>query len=220
MLYILWRFKLAEELITSLFSQGLRWSIQLQWYTQERKRWIDLSTHTHTHTHTHINTLSLSQASVAFLCLIARQKRTQNVKSKRRYTQAGRDVAGLHFVRLPVALRHGEGMHKARWCGSSLHQPALSAVLRDCRLHSRDGSGTTATRTQRGRGGEVCSRGRRTGEESVNTEKKDLHAIRWPRGHKEFCPTGRHAKWPWEKEWHLFLLSSRGFSTLGSLECP
>jgi len=117
-----------------------------------RKKEMNRLEYTHTHTHTLSLSLSLSQASVASLCLIATQKRTQNVQSKRRYTQSGRDVAGLHFVRLPVALRHGEGIHKARWCRSSLHQPTLSAVLRDCRLHSRDGSGTTATRTQKGSG--------------------------------------------------------------------
>jgi hypothetical protein len=130
----------------------------------------------YTHTHTHALSLSLFQASVASLCLIATQKRTQNVQSKRRYTQAGRDVAGLHFVRLPVALRHGEGMHKARWCGSSFHQPALSAVLRDCRLHSRDGTGTTATGTKRARGGGLQQRTTKRGGECEH-RKKALHAI-------------------------------------------
>jgi hypothetical protein len=228
MLYILRRFKLAEELITSLFSQGLLRSIQLQWDTQERKRWIDLSTHTHTHTHTHTLSLSLSLSLKPQLlpCVWLQHK------SEHRTCKAEEGTHKPEGMWLAYILSASQLLcAMAKECTKLDGVEALSTSLRSLQC-SVTAVSTPATgrelqrRAHKGGRGEVCSRGRRRGEESVNTEKKESFCTRFddPEATRSFGPLAVMPKWPWEKEWHLFLLSLRGFSTLGSIRplewCP
>jgi len=211
MLYILWRFKLAEELMTSLFSQGLLWSIQLQWYTQERKRWIDLSIHTHTHTHTLSLSLSLSLSSLSCFPMSDCNTKANTERAKQKKVHTIRKGCGWLTFCPPPSCSAPWRRNTQSSMVSKLSPPAYalcSAPRLPSPLPRRVGNYSDAH--TKGERVEVGSRGRLRGENSVNTEKKALHAIGWPRGHEEIWPTGRHAKWPWEKEWHLFSFKFEG----------
>jgi hypothetical protein len=221
MLYILWRFKLAEELITSLFSQGLFWSIQLQWNTQERKRWIDLSTPTHT--------LSLSRShslKPQLLPCVWLQHKSEHRTCKAK--EGTHKPEGMWLAYILSASQLLCAM--AKECTKLDGMEALSTSLRSLQC-SATAVSTPATgrelqrRTQKGGGGGRSAAAEDEEERGRVWTQKRKHYTRFddPEAMRSFVPLAVTPSGHGRKNGIFFLfLSLRGFSTLGSirpLEC-